>query len=109
MAELKKGDEVWRAEISSYAKLYDTPRVGHGVVVGGGPVRLIVQWDHWPRPQGYARGAFERDACKSERDAWLAAKYQLTVILTDAEKRARVARDALFTVKLQLGEVTVDA
>lgn len=84
---LTRGDEVWFVQIERGNELLGIPELHHGVVTGGGPYQVVIDWDHWNRPDRASRRWIEERVSLSEADAWSDARRRLQDIADTARSR----------------------
>lgn len=60
MSEIKslnKGDTVWTYQVEKWGDVADKPHVMQGVVTGGGPYQVLIQWEGEANVRRYDRSA----------------------------------------------------
>lgn len=96
---LNKGDEVWNYVIEGWNnKLLAQPHLKHGVVTGGGDIRVHVTWDGERVHDVYSRWHLQNAVYATKREALEATRRRLEVIRSEAAARADVATTAIGVV-----------
>lgn len=101
---LVKGTEVWWVRIEDHAGLLETPELRHGVVTGGGPSQVLIQWDHEASVERSNRCWQAERLSASPEHAWDAAYDQLSCAWRTYEQVQAVAMRAQLHVNAKLIE-----